>query len=116
MTTLIEVDITKIDEKIAKAEAELATLKLARSLIAEQAGDSSDAANEQPSDSWYSSLPALFTRGPLTMKEIWEGLRDSGNDVSYGSVYQWMKRAVTRGEYTKRGKKYKPVAGGTDDA
>jgi len=119
MTTLIEVDIAKIDEKIAKVEAELAMLKMARSFVAEQAKSPSNPANSSEvtiDESWYLSVPGLFSEGSLTMKQIWQGLRAQGNDVSYGSVYQWMKRAVIRGEYAKRGKKYKLASGGSPDA
>jgi hypothetical protein len=121
MSTLVEVDIAKIDEKIARAEADLAMLRMARNLVAEQAkgsrGKSETGKGESGSgESWFSTLPRMFSGGWLTMQQVVDKLEEQGTPVSYSGAYQWMKRAVDRGEFKKRGKKYKFVSGGSGDA
>ena len=41
------------------------------------------------------------------MKQICQKLKERGEAVPYSTVYQWMKRAVAREEFTKRGVKYR---------
>jgi hypothetical protein len=87
-------------------------------MIAEQLNGSSKQdereSNAVSAEDWYSELPETFAGGWLTTQEVVEGLAKRGFTVSYSSAYQWLKRAVARGAYKKRGKKYKPLPGDGD--
>jgi hypothetical protein len=103
-----------IDHAIAKLEADLAALKRARDLMnridTPKKGDSGSSKSvvSDGGETWQDRLPEMLSKQSLTVKEIEKRLKEQFPDISYTTVFSWIKRAVKRGEYAKsRSRKYR---------
>ncbi len=112
-----------LDKLIVKMEADLIALKRARDLTRQYANGSgasvhggtgknigeidkkTNAAGN--SSSWFLLLPDLLRNHAMSVREIEANLREQNIRAAYSTIYAWMKRAENRGEYAKRGKKYR---------
>lgn len=107
-----------IDQAIAKMEADLAALRRARELMKQYAGVPTKSAQlplptelgrSEANGKWHFVLPQLLAAQSMTAKEIETHLKPSYPDLGYSTVFTWLKRAVARGEYAKRGDRYRYI-------
>ncbi len=107
-----------LDQTIAKMEADLAALRRAREVMRNYVSTAAKSAQlvlptEQPTvqanGKWHSLLPQLLAGQAMTVREIENKLKPTYPDMGYSTIFTWLKRAIVRGEYTKRGKKYRYV-------
>jgi hypothetical protein len=107
-----------IDRLIEKMEADLAALKRARDLMRGGAGgvtvEKTGDGKQVNGSAWYDELPAMLSEGSMTAKEIENRLKERHPDLAYSTVFSWLKRAVARGEYAKRARKFRYVGSATE--
>jgi hypothetical protein len=104
-----------LDQLIAKMEADLAALKRARELARQYEGRSngastngSGAGSSVESSTWYTFLPDMLREHSMSVRDVETALREQHSiRAPYSTIYAWLKRAAKRGEYTKKGAKYK---------
>ena len=110
-----------LDSIIAKMEADLSSLRRAREL-AQRYSDGemkgAKAAIVSPAGApgwqikngkWFSHLPEMLQGGALSARQIQKKLKEMGTQTSYSTIHSWLKKAVDRGEYKKRGTAYRRV-------
>ena len=103
--------IERMEATMAEMGEELAALKRARDRVngsdaTENLRHAKPPITADDSD-WHAKLPELLSERSLTVKEIQEKLKEQYPDISYTTIFAWIKRAVNRGEFTKRSRKYR---------
>ena len=107
-----------LDSLIAKMETDLAALRRARELERKY-GDGETttskpvavapggAAPSAKNGKWFAHLPEMLQGGSLSARQIQKKLKDAGTPTAYSTIHSWLKKAVLRGEYKKRGTAYR---------
>ena len=56
---------------------------------------------------WYAHVPELLREQSLSIRQLETKLREKDVRAAYSTIYTWMKRAVERGDYAKKGTRYR---------
>jgi len=108
------------DSLIARLEADLAALRRAQELERKYgdgeaprpkpaAHDEKGAAPSTDNGKWYSRLPEMLRGGALSATQIKKKLKEAGTPTAYSTIHSYLKKAVERGEYKKRGSAYRRI-------